>query len=1085
VPKKKKYDEIYKENTYNKMLSEDPNDPYLYVPSVENTPMNITASRPFWLGDQKLVTFKFSEKDLEILEIPTDPKFSKNPNNFSPVMKLAIEHKSYRCKEDDYGDCTNKEEEVDNQSWQSKPYFKTDFTQLTVLETNTLPEQLTNLFQKCFSDRGSVVKFLEISKDALNVTIEKTITADIACSEINAIEDLRNLTFKVNYHYSFVKLSKIASKNYQKIAYPHTDQNKFGFFSTTLKKLTADNRETLDSDQTMLNRWSPTKKKIIYYLNESFYDKDMSSIKDATHRGVDTINKSLKAAKVNFQIELADGRNKKIGDLRNSFIILEKDPQASGVIGYGPSITNPLTGEIVKAQVVMYYGTIRKFIQETYEELVKKAQDKIKLEQSKSSVASKQVVKNNQLIHGLENELKESQSLHKALLNQSITNFHGHNSHSDIASNLKPESSNKIEHINHGLHDHKFIARIKNEIFSTDRKMETYSLEDTVEEMSRNNLYHHSMFNWNSALLEGLADIKLDLANAKPWNDLSENEKEKIITQLMPYVWIPTLVHEFGHNLGLRHNFNGSEDKDNFYNTEELSSFGLSQQVSYSSIMDYSYSSVNQLPIMGKYDIASLRFGYAREIELTDGTIKKLSTSTIEDMKNKVGLDKLKNYEYCTDEHVAVNPGCNRFDEGTSLKEIAEHYVKAYGAHFEKRNKRNNRLDFSATTDANYYLSVRQTFQGLRIFFEVFERIKAMYPSLKPEQWESIEFLKDLKVATEVAFKFYIDVIKTQSVHCAIASKETNQLVGILPLEDITFNAIDCFDQENLNIDESKYVVVAKTGKHFNHAKGPELRGDIGADPTQLSQRGIWIDKILAMDYLLKRDLNISTFDANRTSFIDHSEFSEIAIATILELMNDKIHTKAKLETADQQIIELDHIFDIGNTHNIVKSFAPELNSHLGIKKTSTDMRELLFIMLKNNLKKSDDELTSLGLAQSLSVTNVHPLMSIDPTQVAAQAIIKDAKGRAINRYLAFPENSLAITMIKNMDIRNKLEAFERAKLVEIYTNRVQSKVPNEIPENEKEVYDMDIKQLLAFLRGEMPSDNLLNRLFGIMNQLN
>ena len=51
-------------------------------------------------------------------------------------------------------------------------------------------------------------------------------------------------------------------------------------------------------------------------------------------------------------------------------MILVTDPQASGVIGYGPSVANPNTGEILNARTVMYYGTIQKFVSRAYDELV-------------------------------------------------------------------------------------------------------------------------------------------------------------------------------------------------------------------------------------------------------------------------------------------------------------------------------------------------------------------------------------------------------------------------------------------------------------------------------------------------------------------------------------------------------------------------------------------------------------------------------------------------------------------------------------------------------------------------------------------
>jgi hypothetical protein len=491
--KKKEYKEIYKDSIFSKiLLSSDPNDPYVYVPSVENTPMNVTASRPYWVGDQKLVIFQFKERTLEVLEIPSEKKFFHNENNFSPVFKLDISHKDFRCAKDQYGECSNKEEEVDDQPWGAKRFFKTDFSKLTVLETNSLPEQLTNLFQKCFSDKGSEVKALEIDHDTLNITVERTLSAGIECADVETFDDLRNLTFKVDYHYSFIKLSKLASKNYRPVIYPFEDQNSFGFFTTTMKKLSADNRTTLDSEVTYLNRWNPEAKQITYYLNDAFYEKGMDSVKDASIRAIQTVNNSFTRAGVDLQIKVEDGRGKSIGDLRNSFLVLVKDPQASGVIGYGPSIANPLTGEILKGQIVMYYGTILKGIQDTYDELVAEKLAKADHANTVAAVMESEIISGGQLRHGTEEGMSRANHLEKIIKQQMLNDFNVRDTISTrVAAPTRIALSPRI--------NDRLTQRLQGEIFSHTRIQHNHSAEDKIDEMSRNNMYHESMINWNGA----------------------------------------------------------------------------------------------------------------------------------------------------------------------------------------------------------------------------------------------------------------------------------------------------------------------------------------------------------------------------------------------------------------------------------------------------------------------------------------------------------------------------------------------------------------------------------------------------------
>ena len=76
-----------------------------------------------------------------------------------------------------------------------------------------------------------------------------------------------------------------------------------------------------------------------------------------------------------------------------------------------------------------------------------------------------------------------------------------------------------------------------------------------------------------------------------------------------------TPVHELGHNLGLRHNFKGSNDKSNYYTLEQAHQLGLNNIPAYSSTMDYAPSMLDETPTWGLYDIAAFKFGYGRKVE--------------------------------------------------------------------------------------------------------------------------------------------------------------------------------------------------------------------------------------------------------------------------------------------------------------------------------------------------------------------------------------------------------------------------------------------------------------------------------------
>ena len=142
------------------------------------------------------------------------------------------------------------------------------------------------------------------------------------------------------------------------------------------------------------------------------------------------------------------------------------------------------------------------------------------------------------------------------------------------------------------------------------------------------------------------------------------------------------LVHEVGHNLGLRHNFEGSADNANFDVIDEAVATATTT-------MDY----VVGMTVPGSYDREAMRYGYG------DGALDT-------------------DYRYCTDEDVELIGPCARWDFGNpvtfffgALDELAEEYPPGTSG---------NEID-GAANQGEWYLVFTRLRQTLNSYVEAWD----------------------------------------------------------------------------------------------------------------------------------------------------------------------------------------------------------------------------------------------------------------------------------------------------------------------------------------------------------------------------
>lgn len=1097
-------------------------DPCLYVPSVADTPMNVTASRPYWQGDAKLVVTRLTEDELQILQIEEDDRFVDNINNFSPVASFSIDHIDYKCKKDSLNKCTNVEEEDKDKYWEQRRFVK--INEVSVTEKNSLPIQFGELFRAgCFAaGSGSSInvgdKLVDVeSKKAINFGMKVPYQAGANCVPLREMDDLRYLNFTVDYQYSLVKLSEYTDKSFEPLRYNAEDERYYGYFKTEKKKLSVDNRDdVMGLREHVANRWSPNRSEVVYYLNADFYKPEMKAIKKATVKSIKAVNKSLKRAGAKFEIVLKDGRNKVIGDLRNNFLILVSDPQASGVIGYGPSVANPFTGEIINARTVMYFGTIQKFISRAYDERVEALQDAEAAPAPATNNTSDNAATSNVdagtvasiVATNLQNQVPGS--VNNYVVNDRALNIRNNN----FMSFLNRRDLDNVSQLTR-LQFEDLLRRdedVLDNIGSMEDKLAFHN--ENLKRLSEQTFYHADNFNFEGAIGETKCIDDSNPQQLQKWDNLDPVQRKEMLDCLIPSIWVPTLVHEFGHNLGLRHNFYGSTDKENFYNSNERSARNVpaNKKVTYSSIMDYAYSTINELSIMGKYDEAALGYAYGGQVQTKDGGIVKLPNNIATYPEDKVreylrseGIQvsnsdniervliaqapsvrakaiqirekaanvkqEFKRYKYCSDEHVSNDLLCNRFDEGTDYKEVAEHYIRTYKKNYERRNFRGRRRDMSGRYgDLNYTIGLFNTLGNIRVFFDrfdqaVFQRRFDEELLSKPEDELTEEEKKEkadlisLKAASDLSFNALMDIVETPAYHCLEVEyvpqtddqgneRNVPMIRRVLPFNEmakgtqleeygITFDIrYGCEILTNIvgnsrGEDENQKAYFS-IGKYFNNSLDltiPDRSQIVQGDTSQIDVRGYWQDKVIASLFLSSRFQSPTTIGAaSDNNYLDYPEYKERFIKFITGLLTNKFTKEVEIKNGESVLTKMPITYSFEGNHLVNKSYNRIVNAFFGLGSTQNNIKSVMMRILKENFKVPQNDVSlerDMKLYHDFNARRLAPQNDVSEYRFDKVVEFKNSAGEVVYRFGLHNYNTFGNSLSEQKDVIETLSKLD------------------------------------------------------------
>ena len=238
---------------------------------------------------------------------------------------------------------------------------------------------------------------------------------------------------------------------------------------------------------------------------------------------------------------------------------------------------------------------------------------------------------------------------------------------------------------------------VKYEIFQKNKKSQEQEKEDAIHVASE---YLRSKIEKECELQEHIKTQKrkFNRGQITPMDNLNDREKILFCAKTISKNQILALIlHEMGHSFGLSHNFKASIDTTNYYDSiEEMQKYFpnakfLEEKVpKTSSVMDYMPRFLfPAMTILGKYDLAVLRFLYMDQIEIaghseTEFLPPFLALSIPKNTKeqNQLSdeiLNKRKVYLHCSDSKEQSNQGenflCKKFDHGSKPKEAILFFI--------------------------------------------------------------------------------------------------------------------------------------------------------------------------------------------------------------------------------------------------------------------------------------------------------------------------------------------------------------------------------------------------------------------------
>jgi hypothetical protein len=731
----------------------------------------------------------------------------KKPNNVNKILinEWDITHHDLKLAEVD-GNVTNKEEEDQDKKWSEKSFFKIDFAKIAIDEEALFPffigvAKKYSCWEKVKTQ--IVSDSVELSPDYISFVLSVDYKQDPACLDDARRASNNELTNTVHYRYSYMRFDPKQSSDFA--PWVMKDENdelnkKFGYFQSRLQHL--DKKYDSARDKIFVNRWHPGKEHHFYFTKN--FPENYKWIFNDEKIGIFPItNRMFEEQKLPIRFHIhentwGNGKVKEFGDIRYSYVNFVEEKVKGGILGLGPSDANPLTGEITSANLNIYSGKMKAYV-----ELIRilMGREKSKYETSSLYTSMKQMLGENykSWAQGMDPSTSTGKTFYDMLPNSTFSVRWGAHYTSTAADRSEPVFKFRSEEALKAALERTTSAGESTEILSTIKSMRSAA----NREMAQMKLM------LNSRLGQVITDIDTTTSTVKDM--LASGMSPKKIVDAILY---RTAIHEFGHNLSLRHNFYGTVDKRNFPEVRQVMTHHgmMESKPKSSSVMDYTRIR-DELEMdwnWEPYDKAALQYLYS------DGKI---------DDKNRL-------YLYCSDEHSVINAMCQKGDYGTSPSEVLMSMIENYENVYEITNKRRDAAFwdtsgypgrvFSMMWDVKKFLAL--AFVGIDDD-KIDEYVRKHRTSDHPAEWAEIKqnLLLENARTIKIALAFYNAILQQSTADRPFENtyddwNHEKKVQGILP--DKIFSAFFLMGDESFDYDPNRPLSDLSYLSVMNH---PEL----------------------------------------------------------------------------------------------------------------------------------------------------------------------------------------------------------------------------------------------------------------------